>query len=88
MKTTNYLYQGKDRYEWLHPLIALRRAIADSFHGGHITVPMDSEEVRVMMHQADSVDTRDFRTQLHEFEQDSGFRVSVEDHDRIVRFSA
>ncbi len=85
--TTNYLYLGKNKTELLYPLVAMRRAISESFEAGCGAVRVDSDDVRIMMRHSDSNDSRDFSEKLAEFAQESGFGFEIEDHGRLIRFS-
>jgi hypothetical protein len=86
--TTKYLFQGKNGYEWLDAIKALRRALADSFDEGRKMVPMDTGDFGIMMQHANSQDARGIHEQVEAFARAAGFGFDFHDHARVVRFFA
>ena len=86
MTTTNYIYDGKNGYQWLSPVVALQTAIRESVAAGHAVVPMDVEDFRRVMHDADSEDSRALQEQLETFARETGLRHVIDNHGQVVRF--
>ncbi len=86
MATINYIYRGRQRFEWLSAATALRRAIVDSFDAGCRNVPVDVGDFCKVMHDENSDDSRSLDEQIRDFACGNGFRYSVENHAQTIRF--